>query len=300
MSPNAYASILGSKSGLRKYSPVLCEPLESRCLLSTTLPAGFAEADIGNVGKAGSTNYDASTGTFTIVGGGNFGTDFFSTADAAHFVYAPITGNGMITVKVDSIAANDPTTPSGIAIRDSLSPSAAEDFLALRPDQHLIENVRSTDGATANNLYVSPSVVPQYLRLVRDGDTISSYSSTDGVNFTLDHTDTFTSLGATVYAGMVVSSSTPQYTSTAVFNNVSVSSLTATLTNAPTATLPSSSAYQFSVTYGSPNNVSAASIGNTNLVVTGPSGYSADATLVSTSPSSNAQTIVATYSVPAL
>jgi hypothetical protein len=276
MSWKVLSSRVRAKSASRIASPVMCELLESRQLLSTTLPAGFTETDIGNVGKPGSSTYDASTGTFTITGGGNYGTDFFSTADAAHFVYVPITGNGMITVQVESIAANDATTPSGIAIRDSLSPSAAEDFLALRPDQHLIENVRSSDGAAADNLYISPSVVPQYLRLVRSGNTVSSYSSTDGVN----------------------SSSNPAYTSTAVFNNVSVSSLTATLTNAPTASLPSSSAYQFTVTYASPNNVAASSLGDSNLVVTGP-GYSEDATLVSTGLS-NAPTLAATYSVPAL
>jgi hypothetical protein len=298
MSWNVLSSRMRSQSASRVASPAMCELLESRQLLSTTLPAGFTETDIGNVGKPGSTSYDASTGTFTITGGGNYGTDFFSTADAAHFVYVPITGNGMITVQVESITANDATTPSGIAIRDSLSPSAAEDFLGLRPDQHLIENVRTSDGGTADNLYVSPSVVPQYLRLVRSGNTVSSYSSTDGVNFSLDHTDTISGFGATVYAGLVVSSSNPAYTSTAVFNNVSVSSLTATLTNAPTDTLPNASAYQFSVTYASPNNVAAASIGNSNLVVTGP-GYSQDATLVSTGLT-NAPTVVATYSVPAL
>lgn len=133
MSPNVFASMFRANSTRRQNSPVLCEPLENRCLLSATLPAGFTGVDIGNVGKPGSASYNASNGEFTVTGGGNYGTDFYSTADAAYFVYVPITGNGMISCQVDSITANDPTTPTGIAIRDSLSPSAAEDFLALHP-----------------------------------------------------------------------------------------------------------------------------------------------------------------------
>jgi hypothetical protein len=77
-----------------------------------------------------------------------------------------------------------------------------------------------------------------------------------------------------------------------------VSSLTATLSAAPTISLPNSGAYQFSVTYSSANGVNASSLGDSNLVVTGPS-YSADATLVSTGLS-NADSLVVTYSVPAI
>jgi hypothetical protein len=299
MSWKVFSSLARSESATRVAEPVMCEPLEPRQLLSTTLPPGFTAVNIGNVGQQGSASYDASTGAVSITGGGNTGTDLFSYNDAAYYVYVPITGNGQITVKLDSVTANDPTTPSGIAIRSSLDPNAAEDFIALRPDDRIIENSRTAPGAQASNLYITDATIPEYLRLVRNGNTVTSYSSTDGVNYSQMNQSTLSGLGSTVYAGMVVSSSNPTETSTAVFENVTVSSLTANLTNAPTAQLPSTSPYQFQVTYASPNNVAASSLSSSNLVVTGPGGYSEDATLVSTGLA-NATSLVATYSVPAL
>lgn len=297
MSNHVLSSVVRSRLARRRLTAAICEGLETRRLFS--LPAGFSEVDIGNVGLPGSSSYNASTGTFTVTGGGNYGTDLFSFSDAAHFVYTPLTGNGQITVQINSVTASDPSTPSGIAIRDSLDPGAAESFLALRPDNQIIENTRASDGAEATNLFISPGAFPEYLRFVRNGDDVKSYSSTDGVNFTFLSDTPLSGLGNTVYVGMVASSSSPTTTATAAFSNVSVSPVSATLTSAPTATLPESTPYDFTVTYTSSTAVSAESLNGGNLVVTGPGGYSADATVVSTGLT-DAATLAVSYSVPAL
>jgi hypothetical protein len=297
MSSHVLLSVVRSRIARRRLATAVCEGLEIRRLFS--LPTGFSEADIGNVGTPGSSTYDASTGTFTVTGGGNYGTDLFSFSDAAHFVYTPLVGNGQITVQMDSTSAPDASTPSGIAIRDSLDPSAAESFLALRPDDKIIENTRASDGAQSTNLFISPGTFPEYLRLVRNGDDVKSYSSTDGVNFTFLADTPLSGLGNTVYVGMVASSSSPQTTATATFSNVSISPVSAALTSAPTVTLPESTPYDFTVTYTSATAVSAESLNGGNLVVTGPDGYSADASVVSTGLT-DAATLAVTYSVPAL
>jgi parallel beta-helix repeat protein len=73
---------------------------------------------------------------------------------------------------------------------------------------------------------------------------------------------------------------------------------TAALTSAPTITAKGSTAFSFNVTYSDNVAVKAATLGNANILVTGPGGYSQLATLTSTGLS-NGSSIVATYSVPA-
>ncbi len=72
---------------------------------------------------------------------------------------------------------------------------------------------------------------------------------------------------------------------------------TATLTIAPPLEPNSGLPYELSVTYHDDNVVSAATLGNANLLVTGPGGYSQAATLISSGLVDSA-TIVAVYSVP--
>jgi uncharacterized delta-60 repeat protein len=77
---------------------------------------------------------------------------------------------------------------------------------------------------------------------------------------------------------------------------------TAALTDAPPLTSPGTSTYDFIVTYNDSNaniDISYATLNNTNILVTGPGFYQQAATLVSAEPASNAQTIVAIYSIPA-
>jgi hypothetical protein len=70
------------------------------------------------------------------------------------------------------------------------------------------------------------------------------------------------------------------------------------VTSAATLTSPGSAAYSFTVTWTDNVSVNAATLGNSNLIVTGPLGYSQTATLTSTGLTSGA-TVAATYSVPA-
>ncbi|MFL5327707.1 MAG: beta strand repeat-containing protein [Gemmataceae bacterium] len=68
--------------------------------------------------------------------------------------------------------------------------------------------------------------------------------------------------------------------------------------NAPSPAIGATSE-TFTVTYtGTNTKIANASIGNGDVVVTGPGGFSATATLVGASPGTDSTTIVATYSVP--
>ncbi len=174
-------------------------------------------------------------------------------------------------------------------------------FIAERPDTDLIVNDRPTDGGEGvNDLHVAGEV-PAWLRITRTGDTVVAAISTDGTNYTTESTQTF-NLPNTVYVGMAVASQESDTPATATFDNVTLvgnSAPTAALTSAPNISAPQTTPYQFTVTYTAGSGpVDSSTIGNGDLTVTGPGGYSQAATLVS-SGLVNGPTVVATYSVPA-
>ncbi len=263
----------------------------------TSPPASIQEADIGVVGSPGFTNYDSSSGTFAVTGAGN---DLFGSTDAFHFDYTTLSGDGSLVVRETSDSAFDQTAPSGIDLRTSLDPTAANLFVAARPDTHVIVNDRPTDGGDGVNATGTDGQFPIWLKITRTGDTVVGAISTDGVNFTTETTQTFT-LPNTVYVGMAVASHDPVTPATATFDNFTLvgnEAASAALTTAPNITAAQSTPYQFTVTYTEGSTpIDATTIGGNDITVTGPGGYSQAATLVS-SGLQDGPMVVATYSVP--
>ena len=68
----------------------------------TPAPAQWSDVDVGAVGRAGSSSL--VNGTYTVRGSG---ADIWGSADAFHFVYQPMTGNGEITGAGDGGAEHE-------------------------------------------------------------------------------------------------------------------------------------------------------------------------------------------------
>ena len=287
----------------RLRAPCLSEALESRKLLSA-VPAPLTSVDVGTP-TGGSASYNSSNQTYTIVGAGF---DIFGGADAFHYVYEPLTGNGSVTVQVLSDMPNG-SMPNGrhdlagLCIRDSLATDAANLWIAARDDASVFVDSRATNGGSGVDEFDDAlGSFPEYLKITRTGDTVVGSYSTDGGN---TYTALFTtSLGFssnTVLVGMAVSSQTaPTTDAIGTFSNFSVVSATpATVTlSAPNSSSNLTTPYQFSVTYSSPNEVNASTIGNNNWLVQLPNGTTEAATLLTTGLT-NATNVTATYSVPA-
>ena len=184
----------------------------------STLPQGWTDADVGATGTTGSASY--SNGTFTVAGAG---ADVWGTADAFHYAYTPLTGDGTIVARVASIQMIDAWTKAGVMIRGSLSPSSAYAFMlvAASSSKGAPFQRRTTDGAAAVSTSGSQSTAPYWVKLVRAGATISGYESADGSTWTLVSSDTFT-MGSQVLVGLAVSSHVTGTNATATFDNVSV------------------------------------------------------------------------------
>jgi phosphatidylserine/phosphatidylglycerophosphate/cardiolipin synthase-like enzyme/regulation of enolase protein 1 (concanavalin A-like superfamily) len=184
----------------------------------STLPAGWNKADVGNTGATGDAS--ASGGTFTVTGAG---ADVWGTADAFHYAYRTLTGDGTIVARVTSIQNVNAWTKAGVMIRNSLSPSAAQAFMlvASSPLKGVPFQRRTADGAASVSSSGSQSTAPRWVKLVRAGNVITGYESADGVTWTMVGSDTF-AMGQTVLIGLAVSSHVTGVNATATFDNLTV------------------------------------------------------------------------------
>ncbi|MGP8093806.1 MAG: IPT/TIG domain-containing protein, partial [Candidatus Sulfotelmatobacter sp.] len=204
-------------------------------ITSEPLPSGWVDADVGSVPFVtdpstlqvtplyGSANY--ASGTFTVSSAGN---QISGTADAFHFVYQALSGDGSIVARVVSAPVG---SQAGLMIRETLDAAAANANLTEYEYSSSYEYVyyyaRTTAGGSqsyAGDLTGSGVVPPYWLKLVRSGNTITSYGSADGVNWTAVGTGQSFTMAQNVFIGLVVSSDNTSSLATATFDNVSLGS----------------------------------------------------------------------------
>jgi hypothetical protein len=117
------------------------------------------DTDVGVVGPAGSASY--TNGTFTVNGAGNYP----STADAFHFVYQPLSGDGGIVARVVSMPAGTGAVV-GITIRETLNPGSVNGA-TFEYSGHVQFFVRTTTGGSTSTAGgVSYATPPYWVELV--------------------------------------------------------------------------------------------------------------------------------------
>ena len=187
------------------------------------LPEGWNGDDIGVVGEVGSSS--ASGGTFAVSGAG---ADVWGTADALHFAYRELTGDGTIVARVASVGGSEAWVKAGVMIRGGLDPSAAQAFMLVSKGKGLAFQRRKVTGGMSANTAGALEAAPIWVKLTRTGNTITAHASADGRAWTLIGSDTF-SMAATVLIGLAVSSHTTEATATATFDNTTVTTGTQAL-----------------------------------------------------------------------
>src|SRR6185369_1174451 len=189
----------------------------------------WSHADVGAVGATG--NASASGASFTVTGAG---ADVWGTADALHYAYRTLDGDGTIVARVASIQLVNNWTKAGVMIRNSLAPGAAQGFMlvAASASKGVPFQRRLADGNNSVSTSGSQSTAPRWVKLVRVGNTIGGYESANGVSWTLVASDTFT-MGTTVLVGLGVSSHVAGTNATAVFDNVTVTAAGSPPPNVP-------------------------------------------------------------------
>jgi hypothetical protein len=230
---------------------------------SSSLPSGWTSADIGNTVAAGSASY--SSGVYTITGSG---ADITGTADAFHYVYTTLTGNGSIVAQVSNQTDANSSAKAGVMFRDGTAANAEEVSISMDPTGLAHFDERSTAGGNTNYSSAGGLTSTEWLELVRAGNTITAYVSTDGKTWQQVSSATMT-LDATLEVGLDVSAHDAGAIESAEFSNVSVTAATTSSTTTTTTTTTSLPSGWTSADIGTTGAAGSATFSNNSYTVTG-------------------------------
>ncbi len=265
------------------------------------LPYGWNDADIGSPqfpGNGGNAGY--SNGTYVLT---DYGDSIDNSADAIHYAYTTLTGDGVIIARVASQAgvAGSTLARAGVMMRNTLDAGSANVLMGITPSGGAVFSYRSTLNGGTNHPFYSGVTDPCWVKIVRAGNSFTGYYSVDAVNWIQAGALTIT-MNSTIHVGLAGASYQHGFNmQTSSFDNVSayVAGLTMPngiyrLVNANTAQVIA--AYGQGTTNGTPLvqwpydgdkgqlwNVT--SMGNGQYEITGvQSGLSMDVEGISTAP----------------
>ncbi|MFL6195636.1 MAG: endonuclease/exonuclease/phosphatase family protein [Thermoanaerobaculia bacterium] len=168
-----------------------------------TLPSPWREADIGAVGTPGKAS--ASAGVFTVQAGG---TDLWDTADAFHYVYQPLSGDGEIVADLTglTVPAGSSWSLAAVMVREKLTANSIHASMMITTDGKAKFRRRTVEGGitASDGPSVGTTYPPRWLKLVRAGDTFTAYISSDGVSWTQVHTPQTVAMAANAWVGLAV------------------------------------------------------------------------------------------------
>jgi hypothetical protein len=171
---------------------------------------------------------------FTVNGGG---TDIGGIADQFYFVYRPLTGDGQLVARVESLTRTDNQAKAGVMIREALTADSRYAMMAITASKGHRFQRRPNPGDTSISSAAVSGGAPGWVKVARAGDTFVASWSTDGVTWTTVGTDTIP-MGDTVYVGLAVTSRDRRRLAQAVFSNVAVSASPGNQSPAVTITRP--------------------------------------------------------------
>jgi RHS repeat-associated protein len=189
---------------------------------SQPLPSSWLDQDIGSVGVAGSASF--LNGTFTVQGAG---AQIYGAADAFHYVYQPLSGDGTIVARVVSLQGGSGNVTAGVMIRGALDAGAMNAKTSdWRSSGGIYFDVRTTIGGSTSEPGVVTATLPYWVKVTRSGSTFTGYTSLDGVNWVQLGASQTISMAQSVYVGLAVNSGSNSALATATFDSVSISSPT--------------------------------------------------------------------------
>jgi hypothetical protein len=149
------------------------------------------------------------------------GTDIWGTGDQFRFAYKQLSGNGSITLRVDSIDNTDVWAKAGPMIRESLETGAKNVYFAVTPGSGVSFQWRATASGASANSQTTGLVAPYWVRITRTGNNFKAERSADGKTWTQQGTDAGILMTNNVYIGIAVTSHAANVTALAEVSNVS-------------------------------------------------------------------------------
>jgi hypothetical protein len=141
--------------------------------------------DFGNVARAGGAVF--GDGTYTLMASGS---DIWATADAFHYVYEPLVGDGEIVARTVRVDNTDFWAKAGVMIRDSLAANSKNAFVfatehdggpGFGPNDQTVFQLRAETGGFSSDPFSHgfQAAAPVWLRLVRSGNNFKGYWARD-------------------------------------------------------------------------------------------------------------------------
>jgi hypothetical protein len=189
------------------------------------LPQGWADRDVGAVGRPGGSTY--KNGVFTVQGAG---ANIWGTADSFHLVqFAPFPDASSIVARVTHVDNTNVFAKAGImlVLDDQAGASNANVVLDVRPTGDVEFMMRPSAGAPTQFLAGVRVTAPIWLKLTLMGPAVNGYTSTDGLNWSLIGSaqpdfGQMNVAGGRPFVGLAVTSCDTSRLNTSTFDKVSV------------------------------------------------------------------------------
>jgi regulation of enolase protein 1 (concanavalin A-like superfamily) len=202
----------------------------------SVLPAAWHAGDIGAVAAGGMTTYADGAYTLTASGAG-----ITSLKDEFHFLSQPWTGDGEIIAHIASVDALNVKSFGGIMFREKAATSSRFALLKVTAGQGAIFQYRSNIKLPVAQRAPLVVTAPRWLRLVRHGLRCTAYTSADGVQWQQLGTAALP-MASALSVGLAASSALDGQTANAIFDHVTVRTLTSPAPPTVTITSPADSA----------------------------------------------------------
>ena len=155
----------------------------------------------------GSFAYDADKDRYTIDASGS-GID--GSSDGFRFAYKMLTGNGEVTVRIDSLQNTSEWAVSGVMIRNTLDSGSVFAMCGFRATGQAFLRWRTTAGADLAGTVQEPQhpatiVLPHWVRLTRQGNTLTAMHSSDEATWEPIGDPVTVMMNQQVYVGLAVS-----------------------------------------------------------------------------------------------
>ena len=173
--------------------------------------------DIGGPGRPGDSWYLDPTYT-AQVGKGDIG----GTNDRFQYVYTPLTGDGRLTARIESVNSNDKDAQAGVMFRETLDANSSFAMVGITESSGGQFVYRDGAGTTAVVSSNSSPPAPYWVRLTRLGNVFTAERSADGVIWVSVDQHTI-SMGTTIFVGLgVTTHNNSNKLGVATFDNVSI------------------------------------------------------------------------------
>jgi hypothetical protein len=209
---------VGFVNGGRQSGPMLYDNTGTARVSEATLPissytdwtaAGVDTLMLAYRGTApqGNFEYDAERDRYNIAA---TGTGVDGSADGVRFAYKQLTGDGAVTVRVDSLENTSGWAVSGVMIRNTLDAGSVFAMCGVRAAGQAFMRWRATSdtdiaGTAEEPPFPATIVMPHWVRLTRQGNIFTAEHSSDGTTWDPIGNPETVAMNQQVFVGLAVS-----------------------------------------------------------------------------------------------